>query len=678
MNFTPEEKKNLSPEEKKELEKSEQELQELARLEKQFEENQKKFVNIKIQVDTLRKKRKERQKENGSSGNTGMQIMGQDPKMWIQILIGIVAVSFALNFFSGGTESTQIPISEFQRELYEEIFSTVKISGDTATGEKKSGEIVTTIIGQRDSFNQLGFFDVDKIGDTQISITSNASSQIWKDILMSFLPLILLLGLMVYSMKGLKGGMGGFPFGGKQKGTEPIKPDTRFADVAGNDEPKFELKEIVDFLKSPEKFTKMGAKIPKGVLMSGPPGTGKTLLARAVAGEAHVPFFSISGSEFVEMFVGVGASRVRTLFENARAQAPAIIFIDEIDAIGGKRSNSSRGGGNSEQEQTLNQILTEMDGFVNETGVIVMAATNREDMLDNALLRPGRFDRRITVMNPTIKDREAILAVHAKGKPFEEGINLYDIASRTAGFSGADLANLLNEAAINASRSVPERQKITALDVDIAMDRITMGTEKKSLVMSDIEKKMTAYHEVGHALAAHLLPTTDPVHKITIVPRGQTLGATHIAPDTESYHTTKNQYFEQMCVLLGGLTAEKIIFKDTTSGVSNDLERASRIANAMVMKFGMSDEIGPIVYSAPGEQSISKPHSEAFAQKIDTEVQTLLKNAYAKTTQLFNDNIDLLNTISLVLLEKETLDRTEFEAFFGGKRKEVVKLQEQK
>jgi len=610
--------------------------------------------------------------------NTGKKpgIFGISYDLIMQILLAGVMGIFLYNFLNN-EESEQLTISEFTEELKKGEFSEVIIRGETATGtrkteEEKKGEVVdeelpeankvkvTTILGLRDSFKDLGFFDEKLTEQTKIEI-KETESNLFLDILLSFLPLVLIMGLIMYSMKGMKGGMGGFPFGEKGKGMDPIKPDTTFDDVAGQDEAKYELKEIVEFLRKPSQFLKMGAKIPKGVLMSGPPGTGKTLLARAVAGEAHVPFFSISGSEFVEMFVGVGASRVRKIFENARKHAPAIIFIDEIDAIGRKRS-SGMGGSNSEMEQTLNQILTEMDGFENDTGVIVMAATNREEILDTALLRPGRFDRKITIGNPTIKDREAILKVHSKNKPIDKNVNLEKISARTVGFSGADLQNLLNESAIFAARA--KSKTITDKHIDLAIDRIAMGTEKKSLVMSDEEKKMTAYHEVGHALMAHLMPKADPVHKITIVPRGRSLGATHMAPDKESYHSTKQKYLDEICVLLGGLSAEKIIFKDTTSGVSNDLERATTIANAMVKKFGMSDEIGPMIFMDPGEHALAKSHSEEFSGKIDTEVQAILKNSYKKTLQTLEDNMDLLHSISKDLLEKETLSREQFEAFF--------------
>jgi len=400
----------------------------------------------------------------------------------------------------------------------------------------------------------------------------------------------------------------------------------------------------------------------------GPPGTGKTLLARAVAGEAHVPFFAISGSEFEEMFVGVGASRVRSLFENARKSAPSIIFIDEIDSVGRQRGGLDERGG-----QTLNQILTEMDGFENETGVIVVAATNRPDILDKALLRPGRFDRRISVDNPTIHDREKILAVHLRGKPIAKEVDIQKIAARTAGFSGADLENLLNEAAIFATRE--QKPRITFAHINAAIDRVVMGSERKSLVMSPEEKKMTAYHEVGHAMVAHLLPHPDPVQKITIIPRGRSLGSTHISPESEKYHTTKQQYFEEMCVLFGGLAAEKLIFDDTTSGVSNDVERASRIARAMVTKFAMSDAIGPIQFEDYSETGFpTKEYSEDFAQKIDIEVQKLIKDAYQKAKSLLSDNLSLLHTIAKSLIDKETLEREEFEEMLPVKKKKREEL----
>lgn len=665
VEITKEVKKTKTPKEKP----TEQEFEELENLEKEYWEAQEKFISLQEKVNTFKEKQRKKwfgegsqnsdndDDENPKNKSKKMKGFGKGSFPWINILLGIVAITIAVNYFTRPSP-TLLPVSQFMQEYTSGQYSEISITGETATATKADGTKVSAIVGERDSFSALGLLDPAKQQATKITIKGSASSRFWTDFFLSFLPIILIIGLMVYSMRGMRGG-GGFPFMGSKRGMEPIKPTTTFADVAGQDEAKYELKEIVEFLKKPTQFIKMGAKIPKGVLLSGPPGTGKTLLARAVAGEAHVPFFSISGSEFVEMFVGVGASRVRSLFENARQQAPSIIFIDEIDAIGRQRSSGMGGGANDEREQTLNQILTEMDGFENETGVIVIAATNRVDILDKALLRPGRFDRRIGVMNPTIKDREAILGVHAKDKPMDPSVQLEKIAARTVGFSGADLENMLNEAAIFAARA--KRKTITSADIDQAIDRVTMGTEKKSLVMSDEEKKMTAYHEVGHALVAYFMKTADPVHKITIIPRGMALGATHIAPEKESYHSTKTKYFEEICVLLGGLSAEKIIFNDTTSGVSNDLERASRIAYAMVMKFGMSDEIGPVVYSAPGEESIGRPHSEEYARKIDEAVEKTIKKAYETTKDTLIQHIDTVHLVSEKLLQEETLDREQFE-----------------
>ncbi len=645
---------------------SDADFEEMEKIETEYWEVKERFSVLQERLQTLKDKKKKQWLGDDAEENTDETKQKKTPSKgffnfsggkgpWINILMGVVALTIAVNYFTRPTP-TELPISQFLQECVAGQYSELFISGETVRATKADGTKVSVVLGGRDSFSALGLLDPAKCPNAKVTIKGSAAAKFWTDFVLSFLPIVLIIGLMIYSMRGMRGG---FPFMGAKRGMEPIKPTTTFADVAGQDEAKFELKEIVEFLKKPTQFIKMGAKIPKGVLLSGPPGTGKTLLARAVAGEAHVPFFSISGSEFVEMFVGVGASRVRGLFENARQQAPSIIFIDEIDAIGRQRSSGIGGGANDEREQTLNQILTEMDGFENETGVIVIAATNRVDILDKALLRPGRFDRRIAVMNPTIKDREAILLVHAKDKPLEKEVNLEKVAARTAGFSGADLENMMNEAAIFAARA--KRKKITKGDIDQAIDRVTMGTEKKSLVMSDEEKKMTAYHEVGHALMAYYMPTGDPVHKITIVPRGMALGATHMAPEKESYHTTKKKYFEQICVLLGGLSAEKIIFDDTTSGVSNDLERATRIAHAMVMKFGMNDSLGPVVYALPGDESLGKVHSEEFARKIDQAVEDLLKEAYATTQKILRDNISVVHRISEKLMEVETLDREEFE-----------------
>ena len=601
-------------------------------------------------------------KRNGNGGGeppNNPQFSG-----WIKFAIAILVITLLFQFFGQGTSemgAKEIPVSELRQMYEEKQLNSIEISSDKSIAIGKDGQKYFSYIGSQTSLNDLGFDDPDINKETKISFVSTKASDFWTNLIINLLPVAIIIGLIIFSMRNMSSSL---PFGKKgQKGLEAIKPKTNFGDVAGCDEAKFELEEVVEFLKKPRKFTKMGAKIPKGVLLMGPPGTGKTLLARAVAGEAHVPFFAISGSEFVEMFVGVGASRVRALFENARKNAPAIIFIDEIDAVGRQRSLGVVGG-NDEREQTLNQILTEMDGFDNETGIIVMAATNRLDILDKALLRPGRFDRRISVDIPTIKDREKILEVHTRGKPMAKSINLFRIAARTAGFSGADLENMLNEAAIFAARE--SSAEITMKHIDAAIERVALGSERKSLVMSPEEKKMTAFHEVGHAMMAQLLPHPDPVQKITIVPRGMALGVTYQSPDREKYHQTKQGYFEEICVLLGGFVAEKLVFQDTTSGVSNDVKRATKIARAMVSKFAMSDDIGPMEFGRDDYEGFSggKEYSEAFAQKVDEEAQKIIKNALSFTESTLKKEKKTLVKIAEVLLEKESLDREEFEMFF--------------
>jgi cell division protease FtsH len=600
-------------------------------------------------------------KKNGGEGGppNGPQFSG-----WIKFALAILVITLLFQFFGQGASeigSKEIPVSELQKMYEERQLDSVEISSDKAVANGKDGQKYLSYIGTQTSLNDLGFGNPEINKETKIAFVSTRASDFWTSLIISLLPIIIIVGLIAFSMRNMSSSL---PFGKKgQKGLEAIKPKTNFADVAGCDEAKFELEEVVEFLKKPRKFTKMGAKIPKGVLLLGPPGTGKTLLARAVAGEAHVPFFAISGSEFVEMFVGVGASRVRALFENARKNAPAIIFIDEIDAVGRQRSLGVVGG-NDEREQTLNQILTEMDGFDNETGIIVMAATNRLDILDKALLRPGRFDRRISVDIPTIKDREKILEVHSRGKPIAKEVDLFRVAARTAGFSGADLENMLNEAAIFAARE--NSTYITMKHIDSAIERVAIGNERKSLVMSPEEKKMTAFHEVGHAMMAQLLPHPDPVQKITIVPRGMALGITYQSPDREKYHQTKQGYFEEICVLLGGFVAEKLTFKDTTSGVSNDVKRATKIARAMVSKFAMSDDIGPMELGKDDYDGYpgGKEYSEAFAKKVDEEAQRILKEALVFTENTLKKEKKTLEKIAGVLLEKEMIDRDEFEAFF--------------
>ncbi len=491
--------------------------------------------------------------------------------------------------------------------------------------------------------------------------------------IMNLLPTLITVGVMVifwvFIMKRMNASMGTdktMGFGKAKVRKDDGRRKTTFADVAGADEEKEEMAEIVDFLKDPKKYNELGAKIPKGVLLVGPPGTGKTLLARAVAGEAGVPFFSISGSDFVEMFVGVGASRVRDLFGEAKREAPAIIFIDEIDAVGRQRG-AGLGGGHDEREQTLNQLLVEMDGFGANEGVIVMAATNRPDILDKALLRPGRFDRQITVNYPDVRGREEILKVHSRGKPLGPDVNLATIAKSTSGFTGADLANLLNEAALLAVRH--GKKAITQQEIEEATIKVVMGAEKKSHIVSDKDKKVTAYHEAGHAIVSYFLPTQDPVHQISIIQRGMAAGYTMYLPVDEKGHTSKKQLSEQICSLLGGRAAEQLTQDDVCTGASNDIERATALARQMVTKFGMSDKLGLVTYGHDdnevflGRDFSSTPnYSEKTAAVIDEEIEAVVMKQYAKALELLNGAMPKLHEVAKVLFEKEKISGDEFRA----------------
>ena len=486
---------------------------------------------------------------------------------------------------------------------------------------------------------------------------------------LSFAPLLLIGFLLLLFMGNAQGGNRVFSFGkSKAKLQTKEMPKNTFADVAGADEAVAELIEIKDFLAAPQKYQDIGAKIPEGVLLYGPPGTGKTLLARAVAGEANVPFYSISGSEFVEMFVGVGASRVRDLFAQAKANAPAIIFVDEIDAVGRQRG-AGLGGGHDEREQTLNQLLVEMDGFEANGQVILIAATNRPDVLDPALLRPGRFDRQIPVDRPDLKGRSAILAVHAKNKPVAKSVNLEDFAKRTPGFTGADLANVLNEAALLTARE--NAKVITNAALDEAIDRVMAGPQRKTRLMTEEERRITAYHEGGHALVAHALPHTDPVHKITIMPRGRALGYTMILPDEDRYATTRNQMLDQLAYSLGGRAAEELIFHDPTTGASNDIEKATNLARAMVTQYGMTERIGAIKLGvSEGEPFLGRSYghqrdySEEVAGIVDNEIRALIENAHQEAYEILVANREILDDLVEVLLEKETLLKDEIELIF--------------
>jgi cell division protease FtsH len=490
-------------------------------------------------------------------------------------------------------------------------------------------------------------------------------------ILITLLPIVLIVGLLFFFMNQMQGGGNKVMQFGKSKAKVVSKdtPKTTFADVAGAQEAVEELEEIKEFLQDPAKFQAVGAKIPKGVLLYGPPGTGKTLLARAVAGEAGVPFYTISGSDFVEMFVGVGASRVRDLFEQAKANAPAIVFVDEIDAVGRHRG-AGLGGGHDEREQTLNQLLVEMDGFDVQGGVILIAATNRPDILDPALLRPGRFDRQIAVEAPDLEGRTKILEVHAKGKPIGEGVDLKAVAQRTPGFTGADLANVLNEAALLTART--DLKLITAVEMDEAIDRVIAGPQKRSRLMNDREKAITAYHEGGHALVAHALPNTDPVHKVTILPRGRALGYTMVLPEEDKYSTTRNEMLDTLAYALGGRAAEEMVFHDPTSGASNDIEKATAVARRMVTQFGMNERLGAVRFGqADGEVFLGRDmghqrdYSEEVAAVIDEEIRILIDNAHHEAFAILEENREVLDNLVLELLEKETLDKAQIAEIFA-------------
>lgn len=512
-----------------------------------------------------------------------------------------------------------------------------------------------------------------KIQKYDIERSSMDSSLLWS-IIPNVFMIVFIVVIWIFIMRRMSGGFGGdktMSFGkAKIRSTKDEDKKNVFDDVAGADEEKEELEEIVEFLKDPEKFNTLGARIPKGVLLMGPPGTGKTLLARAVAGEAGVPFFSISGSDFVEMFVGVGASRVRDLFDQAKKNAPCIVFIDEIDSVGRQRG-TGLGGGHDEREQTLNQLLVEMDGFDANIGVIMIAATNRPDILDPALLRPGRFDRQVVVGHPDIKGREEILKVHAKNKPLAPDVDLRVIAQQTAGFTGADLENILNESALLAARK--DKKAITMEEVEEATIKVVVGTEKKSKVMSERNKKITAYHETGHAITHYFCETQDDVHQISIIPRGMAGGYTMSLPSEDKMYNTYREMKEELIVLLGGRVAESIIFEDVSTGASNDIERATEIARSMVTKYGMSEKLGPIAFGENSNEVFigrdmghTKNYSEKVAAEIDNEIHSLVKEGYDAAHKILSDNIDKLHSVSKILMEKEKLSGEEFEQIMKG------------
>ena len=598
--------------------------------------------------------------------------------LFIGIPIFFLIAVMSVNYLSKSTAETKYyeivdmvknnEISEYQLNLYSgELIYTKR-----ADGKKYRYTVADTSIfyyDVKDAISEIN--QANKGTDKVIKYDYKSGGQAaW---IMNLLPTVLLIGVMilfwVFVMKRMNASMGAdktLGFGKAKVRKDDGKRKTTFADVAGADEEKEEMSEIVDFLKDPKKYNELGARIPKGVLLVGPPGTGKTLLARAVAGEAGVPFFSISGSDFVEMFVGVGASRVRDLFGEAKKEAPAIIFIDEIDAVGRQRG-AGLGGGHDEREQTLNQLLVEMDGFGANEGVIVMAATNRPDILDKALLRPGRFDRQITVNYPDVKGREEILKVHSRGKPLGPDVNLATIAKSTAGFTGADLANLLNESALLAVRH--GKKAITQEEIEEATIKVVMGTEKKSHIISDKDKKVTAYHEAGHAIVSYYLPTQDPVHQISIIQRGMAAGYTMYLPTEEKGHTSKNQMLEQICSLLGGRAAEQLTQNDVCTGASNDIERATDLARKMVTKFGMSDKLGLVTYGHDNNEvflgrdfSSTPNYSEKTAAVIDEEIEAVVMKQYSKALELINNAMPKLHEVAKVLFEKEKISGEDFRA----------------
>ena len=591
------------------------------------------------------------------------------------ILIFIIIVSIVHFYGKPAQEKIPLSYSEFVLELQKQNVKEIYVVENTIQGQLKTGDktfetYIPPVIRSEALIEKYILPQVEN-GALKVSGDPPAKTPWFFDILPSiFMILIFVVFWFVFMQQSQGGGSRVMSFGKSRAKLhkEDERKKVTFNDVAGLDEEKEELQEIVDFLKNPRKYIELGARIPKGILMVGPPGTGKTYLSRATAGEAGVPFFSISGSDFVEMFVGVGASRVRDLFEQAKKNSPCIVFIDEIDAVGRKRG-AGLGGGHDEREQTLNQLLVEMDGFGVNEGIIIIAATNRPDILDPALLRPGRFDRQVVVGVPDIKGREEILKVHARNKPLAEDVDLKVLARRTPGFTPADIENLMNEAALLSARK--SNKKIDMHTVEEAITKVIAGPEKRSRVISEKDKKLTAYHEAGHAVVARLMPNTDPVHQVTIIPRGRAGGFTMILPKEDKYYATKTEMEEQIVHLLGGRVAEKLVLNDISTGASNDLERATSIARAMVTKYGMSDSLGPINYSSEDEVflgrdfSTKRNYSEEVASKIDKEVRGIIERAYHTAEKLLNENMDKLHLVANTLLEVETLNADDFEKLFS-------------
>jgi len=606
-----------------------------------------------------------------------MNEMAKNLLLWL--IIAVVLLTVFQSFNPHGASSSDLPYSSFVQSVDNGNVASANISADqpaAISGKLKDGSAFRTVAPV------LGWSTngvVKQMQDKGVEVRQEPSNNGFSllGLLLNWLPIILIVGVFIWFMRQMQAGAGGrgaMSFGrsrAKLQGEDQIK--VNFGDVAGCDEAKEEVGELVEFLRDPGKFQKLGGKIPRGVLMVGPPGTGKTLLAKAIAGEAKVPFFSISGSDFVEMFVGVGASRVRDMFEQAKKHAPCIIFIDEIDAVGRHRG-AGLGGGHDEREQTLNQLLVEMDGFEGTEGVIVIAATNRPDVLDPALLRPGRFDRQVVVGLPDVKGREQILKVHMRRVPISSDVDAMTIARGTPGFSGADLANLVNEAALFAARE--NARDVRMIHLDKARDKILMGAERRSMAMSEDEKKLTAYHEAGHAIVGRLVPEHDPVYKVTIIPRGRALGVTMYLPEGDKYSMNRVAIESQLCSLYGGRVAEALIFGEdkVTTGASNDIERATKMARNMATKWGLSDKLGPVTYGEEEDEVFlgravtqHKNVSNETARKIDEEVRAILDRNYARTKQLLTDNIDKLHVMADALLQYETIDARQIDDIMSGR-----------
>ena len=593
----------------------------------------------------------------------------------IWTIIAVVIMSLFTGVGGRNAAKQEFNYTDFMQQVQTGQVEEVTISGREITGSFKSGETFTTYSPETDNSALIGELIKGKV---RISGKAPEKQSFLAQIFIHWFPFLLLIGVWIFFMRQMQGGGGGrgaMSFGkSKAKMQTEDQVKVTFKDVAGVEEAKEEVKELVDFLRDPAKFQNLGGNIPRGVLMSGSPGTGKTLLARAIAGEAKVPFFTISGSDFVEMFVGVGASRVRDMFEQAKKHAPCIIFIDEIDAVGRHRG-AGLGGGHDEREQTLNQLLVEMDGFEGNEGVIVIAATNRPDVLDPALLRPGRFDRQVTVPLPDIRGREQILKVHMRKTPIANDVNPKILARGTPGFSGADLANLVNEAALFAARG---NKKIVDMDdFEKAKDKILMGGERKSMVMNDDEKKLTAYHEAGHAIVGRLVPDHDPVYKVSIIPRGRALGVTMFLPEEDRYSNSKQRINSMIAALFGGRVAEELIFGDdaVTTGASNDIERATDLARNMVTKWGLSDKMGPLAYAEEQQEVFlgksasqqNKNMSNETASSIDTEIRKIIDTQYTRATKLIKDNLDKMHLMADALMKYETIDTEQIDQIMEGK-----------